>query len=530
MEQEIIPAEGTKRLLISYVVPQNFNSPSYRQIVDRFDIQFSQDPDIRRNKKDKRGNEIIMVVWQNPRNAIRVKVTLEARNQTILKPIEAPAPFPLRGVPRKLDDYLEATRQVPADDPAILELARRLTKSAESQYDAVQAILTWVVDHIRYVQRPKNYDAWYAIRERKGNCQNYSHVAAALMRAVGIPVRIVNGVTSREPYHVAVSGGKLTLRMGQGRHSWIEVYFPTLGWVPFDPQQMQLFVSNRFIRTEVGMDNEECINDGSVYWTSFSWSRGVPRFRETVNTRFTEDRVNLKGEKQPYGPKRLLLSPPIELTLSNVVTEHASAEQIELSPQQLRQYTYDRPFTWGNLDFPEKTDFLETRDAPVSSGDTAMVMLKNFLVETAEYVTTNGMKYAQTFILENPLKLKKAGLALHKFGGEGQLWVELLEDDGKGKPGKQIATSRLKSMNDIRTPRGYSWINFDFQDESLVLGPGRYWLALAYTGSPVVNWFFTYGKPVGPIDGTRYNTMFDDTWSHSLAYEFNYRVEGYAGR
>jgi transglutaminase-like putative cysteine protease len=51
-------------------------------------------------------------------------------------------------------------------------------------------------------------------------------LAAALMRAVGIPARIVNGVTLKKPFDVNVSGQILTLNMAEGRHSWIEVYFP----------------------------------------------------------------------------------------------------------------------------------------------------------------------------------------------------------------------------------------------------------------------------------------------------------------
>ena len=74
---------------------------------------------------------------------------------------------------------------------------------------------------------------------------------------------------------------------------------------------------------------------------------------------------------------------------------------------------------------------------------------------------------------------------------------------------------------------GYEWIDFDFGKDK-ILQPGRYWIAFGFTGSPVINWFFTYGKPVGPVDGTRYKTMFDDTWSRSLTYEFNYRVIGLA--
>ena len=51
-------------------------------------------------------------------------------------------------------------------------------------------------------------------------------------------------------------------------------------------------------------------------------------------------------------------------------------------------------------------------------------------------------------------------------------------------------------------------------------------MALGFTGSPIVNWFYTYGRPVGPENGTRMKTMFEPEWNHVLANEFNYRVTG----
>ena len=175
-------------------------------------------------------------------------------------------------------------------------------------------------------------------------------------------------------------------------------------------------------------------------------------------------------------------------------------------------------------------DFLDTRSQVENIDDTVMIMRKNFLVETAEYVTTKGQKYAQTFILNDPVQLEKIGLALHKFGGEGQLWIEILKDDGSGKPGEHLTSSDILPLPDIKYFPGYEWIDFPFDGDPVQLSPGRYWIALGYTGSPVINWFFTYGKPVGPSDGTRYKTMFDEDWSRSLTYEFNYRIIGKIGK
>jgi hypothetical protein len=129
-------------------------------------------------------------------------------------------------------------------------------------------------------------------------------------------------------------------------------------------------------------------------------------------------------------------------------------------------------------------------------------------------------------VLKKPLKLAKVGLALHKFGGSGQLWIDLMEDKG-GEPGNVIAASDFVLLDQLSLKPGYDWVDFDFGKESPVLSPGEYWIGLGFTGSPIVNWFYTYGKPVGPVEGTRYKGVYDETWSGALAYEFNYRIVGW---
>jgi hypothetical protein len=151
----------------------------------------------------------------------------------------------------------------------------------------------------------------------------------------------------------------------------------------------------------------------------------------------------------------------------------------------------------------------------------------NFLAETAEYVTTQGSKYAQAFILTEPVKVRNAGLALRSFSGDGQVWVELLKD-GNGLPDQRIAVSDSLPAAGMKRDPGYHWVDFGFGGKDITLSPGRYWLALGFSGGPIVNWFFTYGKPSGLQDGTRFQTLFDKKWGSRLAFEFNYRIMGMA--
>ncbi len=65
---------------------------------------------------------------------------------------------------------------------------------------------------------------------RIGYCQYYATTMAILLRSQGVPARIVQGFLPGE----RTAGGVETLR-NSNSHAWVQVYFPTYGWVDFDP-------------------------------------------------------------------------------------------------------------------------------------------------------------------------------------------------------------------------------------------------------------------------------------------------------
>jgi len=327
----------------------------------------------------------------------------------------------------------------------------------------------------------------------------------------------------KKKYIVAeIDGMVLTMNMAQGRHSWIEVYFPDLGWMPFDPQQTELFVSNRFIRVEVGTDNKETMNDGLVRWTRQKGSTLMLMFEEVIESEFLHDKISILGEKKPFGPRKLLLLPQVSAAF--VPVKRIEEEKpVPIEFEILRQKKFDQPFIYGNLDFPEGVNFAFNRETQEREPG-VQELQKNFLVETAEYITSK-LQYTQIIILKKPILLKSIGLALQKFGGTGNIWVELREDLD-GNPGPIAAKSNPISLQQISSTPGYFWVDFDFSPQQLILTPDRYWISLGYNGFPILNWFYSYGKPVGPIDGTRYKSPQETSWGKTLGYEFNYRVSG----
>ncbi len=529
LEQTLEPAAGTRKLILNYVVPTSFTSSTYNQRITNLNFSFNPQPTERKERNDTRGNKVIEVVWKPPLRPVSATVSLTAKNSVRLDSLNTNAPFPLTAIPSDAQIYLKATKQVSSNDPRIRAKAKELTAFSKTEFDAVQKILTWVVDHMHYVLTPTSYDSLYSFESGKGNCQNYSHLTAALMRAVGIPARIVNGVTLKEPYDINTGNSIMTMKIAQGRHSWIEVFFPDLGWTPFDPQITELFVSNRFIRIEVGLDNDETENDGLLKWTRVKGQEGRPRFEENIAAAFVSDKISLRGTKMKYGPRGMLLSPRVEADFTKINVIPLPPPPPPIPEVKLNKLRYVEPYVFGNLEFPENINFLSVRGPATEDDEGTMKIKKNFLVETAEYVTTMGKQYAQTFILKKPLKLMKVGLALHKFGGDGQMWLELYKDNN-GMPGELIATSDMIDISTMKYSVGYAWKDFFFNKSKTILSPGRYWMALGFTGSPIINWFYSYGKPVGPQDGTRYKTMFDTTWSRSLSFEFNYKVVGRAAK
>jgi hypothetical protein len=99
-------------------------------------------------------------------------------------------------------------------------------------------------------------------------------------------------------------------------------------------------------------------------------------------------------------------------------------------------------------------------------------------------------------------------------------------EDADGQPGELRAASELLDPRLLSLKPGYRWADFSFRKEPVVLQAGVYWIALAFTGDPIVNWFYTPGKSIGPSWGTRYKGVFDPSWSGALDFEFNFRLKG----
>ncbi len=86
------------------------------------------------------------------------------------------------------------------------------------------------------------------LKERKGVCQDFSHLAIAALRSMGFAARYVSGYIETQP-----PPGKAKLQGSDASHAWISVFIPGLGWCEFDPTN-NIIPQDRHIITAYGRD------------------------------------------------------------------------------------------------------------------------------------------------------------------------------------------------------------------------------------------------------------------------------------
>ncbi|TML99200.1 MAG: transglutaminase domain-containing protein [Actinobacteria bacterium] len=114
-------------------------------------------------------------------------------------------------------------------------LARRLRAGARTPIEYVRAVQRHLQQGFAYDESPPQRSAPLAaflLRDRRGYCQQFSGAMAMLLRMGGVPARVATGFT---PGIVdQAHGGDYVVR-DIDAHSWVEAFFPGIGWVTFDP-------------------------------------------------------------------------------------------------------------------------------------------------------------------------------------------------------------------------------------------------------------------------------------------------------
>lgn len=133
----------------------------------------------------------------------------------------------------ELGEYFEATaRTAPSDE---IRSAAEQVRAAATPSEAALVASDWTRDKLTYLTGSTSVhtNAMEALTEGRGVCQDFAHLATAVLRCAGVPARYVSGYL--HPHRDAAIGEPVT---GES-HAWLEwwagawhAYDPTNGTVP----------------------------------------------------------------------------------------------------------------------------------------------------------------------------------------------------------------------------------------------------------------------------------------------------------
>lgn len=117
------------------------------------------------------------------------------------------------------------------------QLASDLASGQDNPFDTAVAVEEFVRSTITYNEEieapPEGQDVvdYVLFDSQEGYCEYYASAMTVLLRAEGIPSRVVGGYFPA-PYDPAEGGH---LYREKNAHLWVEAFFPGFGWIPFEP-------------------------------------------------------------------------------------------------------------------------------------------------------------------------------------------------------------------------------------------------------------------------------------------------------
>jgi transglutaminase-like putative cysteine protease len=176
----------------------------------------------------------------------------------------------------------------PAPEPPVAEAAARMAE--ELRREAGESLAQFLIALNQHIHQSLEYDTRATtvttplaavLAQRRGVCQDFSHLMLAVCRSAGVPARYVSGYLHVED----------PAQEHSAMHAWVEAYLPDSGWIGFDPTH-GLLADHRYIKVGVGRAYSDVPPTRGVY-------RGPQEQTLEVNVRVTVDPDGMSGWRGP---------------------------------------------------------------------------------------------------------------------------------------------------------------------------------------------------------------------------------------
>lgn len=193
--------------------------------------------------------------------------------------------------------------QLPASgDPRTREWAQRLRAQYRGDAELIQAVLRHFADQPYYytLQPPplgQHANDEFLFDSRRGFCEHYAGAMAFVLRAAGIPARVVTGYQGGE---LNPRGGYLLIHQFDA-HAWVEAWLPGSGWTFFDP-------TFQVAPTRIERGLEEAMRDEGSFlaesplsgarYRGVSWLNSLRLGWDDLNYQWQRRVLNFRSEEQ----------------------------------------------------------------------------------------------------------------------------------------------------------------------------------------------------------------------------------------
>lgn len=230
------------------------------QTIEQSSLAFEPSPAERHEERDFFGNRVAWVAFNTPHATLDTQLEARVDVQRIAPPPEQGSPG-WEGVRDAAARWLELAAASPlhflfaSPRVSIFDGARQ---HALHSFSPGRPVLEAALEFARRIHGDFSYrpgstdsatDAVTAFAQKRGVCQDFSHVMIAGLRAIGLPAAYVSGFIQTRP-----PPGRPRLEGADAMHAWTRLWCgPDLGWVDFDPTNAMM-VGDAHIEVAVGRD------------------------------------------------------------------------------------------------------------------------------------------------------------------------------------------------------------------------------------------------------------------------------------
>jgi len=240
-----VSADGSNPLLDEMVARLIFKPfDTEQQSVRDLEIEYNKGPKINDN------DEEVVYAWSNAGLGIlefgyNAKVKVNNKFPIIMNKIK----FPIQSLDHSLVKYVKPGEKIVITDD-ISRKASEIAAGDDDLFSVVYKLAKWSNENIEYdlntLTEKAVQDSQWVLDNRQGVCDELTNLFISMVRSLGIPARFISGMVYTNTVY------------DWGAHGWAEVYFPGVGWVPYDPTFGQYgYIDPGHIKMKNSFDSSE---------------------------------------------------------------------------------------------------------------------------------------------------------------------------------------------------------------------------------------------------------------------------------